>query len=158
MVSEIKLQDDDYAVGIVGAICGLAGVPSYVDDLQADLRANGVIAAVNDHDTPRLFDWLMSILSYQGIANRIVEDFIQQHGNVTWSDIEQALAASPTCPKLDGYWRFHGCQYHKTSGTCAEPDHTAACPLPRHPLRNGRLNQTDTVCFCLFAMSQAATL
>jgi hypothetical protein len=84
----------------------------------------------------------MSILSFQGIANRIVEDFIQRHGNVTWFDIEQALAASPTCPKLAGYWRFHDCRYHKTSGTCAEPDHIAACPLPGHPLRNGRLNQT----------------
>ena len=50
--------------------------------------------------------------------------------------------ASPSCPKLKGYWRFQGCHYHKTSGTCAEPDHIADCPLPTHRLRNGRLNQT----------------
>jgi hypothetical protein len=49
----------------------------------------------------------MSILSFQGIANRIVEDFIERHGNVTWSDIEQSLAAAPEYAKLGGYWRFH---------------------------------------------------
>ena len=134
-------RDYEYAVNLVHSICCLAGVPSYVDDLRADLRYNGVVAAVNDHDTARLFDWLMSVLSFQGIANRVAEDFIYKHGNVGWSDIEQTLAASPSCPKLVGYWLFHDCRYHKTSGTCAEPDHFKACPLPRHPLRNGHLNQ-----------------
>ena len=134
-------RDYEYAVNLVHSICCLAGVPSYVDDLRADLRDNGVLVAVNDHDTARLFDWLMSVLSFQGIADRVAQDFIDRHGNVTWSAIEQALAASPSCPKLGGYWLFHDCRYYKTSGTCAEPDHIAACPLPRHPLRNGHLNQ-----------------
>ncbi len=31
--------------------------------------------------------------------------------------------------------------YGKTSGTCAEPNHIATCPLPTHQLRNGHLNQ-----------------
>jgi hypothetical protein len=141
MISNHQLQDDDYPVGIVRAICGLAGVPSYVDDLRADLRANGVVAAVNDHDTPRLFDWLMSVVSFQGIADRVAEDFMAEHGNVGWSDIEQALAASASCPKLGGYWLFHGCRYRKTAGTCSEPDHRRTCPLPGHPLRNGHLSQ-----------------
>jgi hypothetical protein len=132
----------EYAVDLVHSICCLAGVPSYLDDLRADLRDNGVLVAVNDHDTARLFDWLMSILSFQGIADRVAEDFIYKHGNVGWSDIEQTLAVSPSCPKLGGYWLFHDCRYHKTSAICTEPDHFAACPLPRHPLRNGRLNQT----------------
>jgi hypothetical protein len=134
-------HDYEYAVNLVHSVCCLAGVPSYVDDLRSDLRDNGVLVAVNDHDTARLFDWLMSVLSYQGIADRVAEDFIYKHGNVRWSDIEQALAASPPCPKLGGYWLFHDCRYYKTAGTCAEPDHIAACPLPRHPLRNGHLNQ-----------------
>ena len=134
-------RDYEYAVNVVHSICCLTGVPSYVDDLRADLRESGVLAAVNDHDTARLFDWLMSILSFQGIANRVAEDFIHKHGNVGWSNIEQALAASPSCPKLGGYWLFHDCRYHKTSGTCAEPDLIAACPLPCHPLRTGHLNQ-----------------
>jgi hypothetical protein len=135
-------RDYEYAVNLVHSICCLAGVPSYLDDLRADLRHNGVVAAVNDHDTARLFDWLMSVLSFQGIADRVAQDFIDRHGNVTWPAIEQALASSPPCPKLGGYWLFHDCRYYKTAGTCAEPDHIAACPLPCHPLRNGHLNQT----------------
>src|SRR6516162_3863105 len=142
MASKAELHDEDYAVGIVRSVCILAGVPSYVDDLRAQLRQGGVLEAVRDRDTPRLFDWLMSILSFQGIADRVVEDFIDKNGNVTWSDIEQSLATWPTCAKLGGYWLFHGCRYHKLAGACAEPIHITACPLPLHPLRNGRLNQT----------------
>ena len=64
-----------------------------------------------------------------------------QHGTVRWSDIAEALSRRPSCPKLGGYWRFYDCRYHKGSDTCSEPGHIDACPLPRHPLRNGRLNQ-----------------
>src|SRR4029079_4224540 len=64
-----------------------------------------------------------------------------QHGSVGWSDIAEALSRSPSCPKLGGYWRFYDCRYHKGSATCSESGHIAACPLPCHPLRNGRLNQ-----------------
>ena len=60
---------------------------------------------------------------------------------VRWADVN-ATWPGPACPKLKGYWQFHGCRYHKTSRTCAEPDHIAQCPLPTHHLRNGRLNQT----------------
>jgi hypothetical protein len=142
MTHKPENRDYEYAVNLVHSICCLAGVPSYLDDLRADLRDNGVLAAVNDHDTPRLFDWLMSVLSFQGIADRVAQDFIDRHGNVTWSAVAQALAASPSCSKLGGYWLFYDCRYYKTAGTCAEPDHIAACPLPCHPLRNGHINQT----------------
>ena len=64
-----------------------------------------------------------------------------QHGTVRLSDIADALSQRPSCPKLGGYWRFYDCRYHKGSNTCSEPGHIDACPLPRHPLRNGRLNQ-----------------
>jgi hypothetical protein len=94
MSAKPENREYGYAVNLVHSVCCLAGVPSYVDDLRADLRDKGVLAAVNNHDTARLFDWLMSILSFQGIANRVAEDFIYKHGNVGWSDIEQALAAS----------------------------------------------------------------
>jgi hypothetical protein len=137
MTDKPENRDYEYAVNLVHSICCLAGVPSYLDDLRADLRDNGVVVAVNDHDTARLFDWLMSVLSFQGIADRVAQDFIDRHGNVTWPAIEQTLAASPSCPKLGGYWLFHDCRYHKTAATCAEPDHFKACPLPRHlPVRS----------------------
>jgi len=64
-----------------------------------------------------------------------------EHGSVRWADIADGLSRRASCPKLAGYWRFYSCRYHKGSGTCAEPGHIDGCPLPRHPLRNGRLNQ-----------------
>jgi hypothetical protein len=130
-----------YAVKIVHATCCLAGPASYLAGLRADLREHGVIRAVRDHDTPALFDWLTEILSFQGISDAVALGYIAEHGSVRWADIAEALAGRPSCPKLGGYWRFYDCQYHKGSGMCSEPSHIDGCPLPRHPLRNGRLNQ-----------------
>ena len=67
-----------------------------------------------------------------------------RHENLTASGLTVScggVAAGPTCPKLQSYWHFHGCRYDKISRTCSEPDHIDGCPLPTHPLRNGRLNQ-----------------
>jgi hypothetical protein len=117
-----------------------------------------VFRAIADHDTPRLFDWLMLKMSYQGIADQIAESYIAQHGNVRWRDIERLLAKSPTCPKLSGYWLFHGCRYQKGSVTCAEPGHLAGRPLPSHPLRNGNLNNLPIRFDFGFEMSPMAIL
>jgi hypothetical protein len=130
-----------YAVQMVHATCCLAGSASYLADIREDLRHHGIIRAVRDHDTPALFDWLIKTLSFQGISDTVAAGYIAEHGSVRWSEIAQALSASPSCPKLDGYWRFYDCRYHKGSHTCSEPADIEACPLPRHPLRNGRLNQ-----------------
>jgi hypothetical protein len=130
-----------YAVELVHATCCLAGSASYLDDVRADLRDSGIIRAIRDHDTPALFDWLVGMLSYQGISDAVAAGYIAQHGSVRWADVAECLSRTPSCPKLAGYWRFTDCRYHKGSGTCAEPSHIGGCPLPRHPLRNGRLNQ-----------------
>jgi len=82
------------------------------------------------------------VLSYQGISDRVVSAYIEQHGSVTWNEIEKALSRGPTCSKLRSYWHFNGCGYAKGLGNCARPDHYDRCPLPKHRLRNGRLNQT----------------
>jgi hypothetical protein len=81
------------------------------------------------------------VLSFQGISDSVAAGYIAQHGNVRRADVADVLARTPSCPKLAGYWAFYDCRYHKGSGTCAEPRHIDGCPLPRHPLRNGRLNQ-----------------
>ena len=132
----------DHGVQLVHATSCLAGSASFLDDVRAELRDRGVIRAVSDHDTPALFDWLIEALSFQGISDSIASEYMAQHGGVRWSDIAEAVALRPSCPKLGGYWRFHDCRYQKGSKTCSEPGHFDACPLPRHPLRNGRLNQT----------------
>jgi hypothetical protein len=130
-----------YAVQLVHATCCLAGSGSYLDDIRADLRDCGIVRAIKDCDTPTLFDWLVGMLSFQGISDAVAAGYIAEHGNVRWSDIADALLRTPSCPKLAGYWRFYDCRYHKGSDTCAEPGHIGGCPLPLHPLRNGRLNQ-----------------
>ena len=93
-------------------------------------------------NTAAVFDWLIAALSYQGIADQIAYDYMEQHGYVQWDDINQKLSQGATCPKLKSYWHFHGCHYTKFRQTCTEPDHISRCPLPTHDLRNGRLNQT----------------
>jgi len=130
-----------YANKIVHSICCLAGSPAYIDDIRANLGDLGIIRAIRDHDTPALFDWLIGELSFQGISDAVALGYMADHGNARWGDIADALSRNPSCPKLGGYWRFYDCRYHKGSKTCSEPGHVEACPLPRHSLRNGRLNQ-----------------
>ena len=130
-----------YAVKCVHAVCCLAGSPSYIDDLRDGLRDRGIIKAIKTHDTATLFDWLIEIFSLQGISDAVAFDYIAVHGNVRWSDVANDLSQTPSCPKLEGYWRFYDCQYTKGTASCSELSHIGACPLPRHPLRNGRLNQ-----------------
>src|SRR6266576_3283818 len=137
----LNSADRNYAVNLVRATCRIAGSPSYLDDLRTDLRNRGVAKAVERHDTAAIFDWLVEILSFQGVSDTVAAGYMRQHGLATWRKIEKNLGKSPSCPKLKSYWHFEGCRYHKSSGTCAEPDHFSACPLPTHRLRNGGLNQ-----------------
>jgi hypothetical protein len=131
----------DHAVRLIHAICGLAGSPTWIDDIRADLAADKVRAAIRHRDSAALFDWLMAALSYQGIADAVAYDYMAKHGRAAWHDIDQKLGRGVSCPKLQSYWHFHGCRYKKASATCAEPDAISGCPLPSHDLRNGHLNQ-----------------
>ena len=130
-----------YAYNLVHEICCLAGPPSFLDDLRREIGRSGVRRAVKDRDTPALFDWLIEILSFQGISNSVASGFIARNGSVRWADIAETLATPPSCSKLHGYWLFDECKYRKAAETCAQPSEIDDCPLPRHPLRNGRLNQ-----------------
>jgi hypothetical protein len=112
-----------------------------IDDIRAEFKADKVRAAIRRHETGPVFNWLTTALSYQGIADQVAFDYMQEHGRVTWADIEAKLAQGPCCPKLRSYWHFHDCRYQKNNRTCAEPDHLGQCPLPSHDLRNGHLNQ-----------------
>ncbi len=136
-----KTSAIDHAVRVVHSVCCLAGSASLIDDIRAELRADGIATAIRRHDTAALFDWLVGALSYQGVSNQVAAEYMERHGSATWADIDAKLANSPTCPKLKSYWHFHGCWFDKISRTCSEPDHIDGCPLPTHDLRNGRLNQ-----------------
>ena len=84
----------------------------------------------------------MPALSYQGVSDAIAWTYMDHHGTVSFADVAAGLAERPSCPKLKSHWHFEGCGYAKQAFGCHEPDHLEACPLPRHDLRNGRLNQT----------------
>ena len=127
---------------LVRRICQIAGAPDLIDDSRVGLAQHGVIAAIRRHDTPLIFEWLVNGFSYQGVSDRIAESYMERHGRVRWHDIAKALTDQPSCPKLTCYWAFEGCGYRKGSGLCANPEDQPGCPLPRHDLRNGRLNQT----------------
>ena len=131
-----------YARSIVKRVCKIAGNVTCIDDLQHEAFETGLVAAVETGDTPVIFDWLMHVVSHQGISDAVADGFIDRHGNVTWAEISGALGTDRGCQKLRGYWAFTRCLYHRSSQTCAEPTNFGTCPLPRHQLRNGRLNQT----------------
>src|ERR1019366_3955221 len=140
----LAVRSDGYAYAhrIIHIVCCLAGSASFVDDARDNLVSEGVLGAIEAHNTPVLFDWMVCAFSFQGIADAIAADYMDKHGAVTWDAIAAALDAGPACPKLQSYWQFHDCGYRKGSGTCNAPELLSACPLPKHPLRNGRLNQT----------------
>src|SRR3984893_10164900 len=125
----------NHAVRLIHAVCGLAGSPSLLDEIRADLRAERVRAAIRHHNTAAVFDWLMAGLSYQGISNQVAHDYMERHGRATWRDIEQKLG--PVCggPILKSYWHCHDGRYDKVGRPGAEPDQIAGCPLPSQDLR-----------------------
>jgi hypothetical protein len=137
---QFSSTDRDYAVRLLHRVCCLAGDPEFLARRRSGGR-NSIVAAIERHDSARIFNWLMQALSYQGIADRIAHDYMQRHGSARWASIKASLARKPSCPKLRGYWAFYDCRYRKATKTCAEPRHMTACPLPRLPLRNGHLNQ-----------------
>jgi hypothetical protein len=132
----------NHAVQLIHAVCGLAGSPALIDEIRAELRADKVRAAIRNRETAPVFDWLMAAVSYQGISNEVAYEYMEKHGRATWRHVKHGLDRGANCPKLKSYWHFHDCRYDKISRTCAEPDHISRCPLPKHDLRNGRLNQT----------------
>lgn len=131
----------NHVVRLIHAVCGLAGSPNLIDEIRAELRADKVRAAIRNRHIGPVFDWLIAAVSYQGISDQVAHEYMEKHGRATWRQIEQGLDRSASCPKLKSYWHFHDCRYDKISRTCAEPDHIRCCPLPKHDLRNGRLNQ-----------------
>lgn len=131
----------DHLVVLIDTVCLIAGSEHLIGD-RSDEPTQRLRAAIAGHDTALLFERLLEAVSMQGISDHVAYTYMERHGRVTWCDIERAMACPGSCPKLTSYWALHGCGHEKTSGMCAEPHHVGSCPLPRHDLRNGRLNQT----------------
>lgn len=127
---------------LLTAVCQLAGSISFLAEIDDEFRAAGLDEAIAKHSTAPIFDWLINVLSFQGISDRVARDYAAKHGRATWAQLDQSFKDPAKCPKLRSYWQYSGCRYDKTSQTCGEPEHFDACSLPRLRLRNGRLNQT----------------
>src|SRR5215204_5043402 len=106
-----------YAAELILQTCHASPDPFYLRRLRTNLTRTGIKAAVSTHDTPVLFGWLMEMLSYQGVSDAVAWTYMEQHGRITWADIEAALQHSPPCPKLKDYTALSGCGYSKGSRT-----------------------------------------
>src|SRR5215213_3025829 len=112
-----------YATDLILQTCRASPDPFYLRRLRTDLTRTGIKAAVASHDTPVLFGWLMDLLSYQGVSDAVAWTYMEQHGHITWADIQAALNQTPPCPKLKGYTGLSGCRYSKGRGTCGSVVH-----------------------------------
>ena len=101
-----KTSAIDHAVRVVHCVCCLAGSASLIDDVRAELRADGIATAIRRHDTATLFDWLVAALSYQGISNQVAAEYMEQHGSATWADIDQKAGQGITCPNSQATGTF----------------------------------------------------
>jgi hypothetical protein len=102
---QLSSADRDYAVRLLHRVCCLAGDPKFLARRRSGGR-NSIAAAIERHDSARIFNWLVQALSYQGIADHIAHDYMQRHGRARWAGITASLARNPSCPKLRGYWAF----------------------------------------------------
>jgi hypothetical protein len=128
------------AVELVRSICSLAGSKTLTAGAD-DHSTRQLRAAIVRRDTPFLYEHLMEALSFQGVSDEVAFTYMARHGRVRWRDVERTMKGTTPCPLLTSYWSYHRCGYAKISHTCAEADRLVGCGVPRHHLRNGRLNQ-----------------
>lgn len=130
----------NWALGVIEPALLLSD-PDFLDEIRSSLAEQGVVCAVGMRDSAAIYDWLLGVMQFQGISDANAATFTENHGPVTWAEIASALADEVPCHRLRSYWNFEGCGYRKLSWSCAEPHLLPSCPLPIHPLRNGRLSQ-----------------
>ena len=118
----------------------VASLGQLVSRRHSRRAAAASVAPSGTHDTPVLFDWLVEALSFQGISDRSLLG--------TWSTTaasagrgSASAVAKPVVPEAGRVLAVLRLPIPQGVRTCSEPGHFDACPLPRHPLRNGHLNQ-----------------
>jgi len=133
-------EDLDYAISIVETVTWLAGRPDYFDELgEGDVDLD-LTTSSGRRASAKIFECLAAALSYQGVSDTAARSYMEAHERPAWRKISQGVR-SADCPLLQSHWHFHGCGYRKAAGTCAKPQLVETCPLPKHELRNGNLNQ-----------------
>jgi hypothetical protein len=133
-------RDFAYAVSVVETVAWLAGRTDYLDELgdaAAELDLSGTTRSAR---SAKVFEWLATALSYQGISDAVARSYMAKHEHPRWRNIAHGVK-NGTCPLLHSYWHFHSCGYRKGAQICARPNLLESCPLPRHEFRKGNLNQ-----------------
>jgi hypothetical protein len=133
-------RDWNYALNMIETICWLAGPANHLDTLRETIGELGLYEGSRAEWSARLFAWLVAELSYQGISDQAARAYMARHGIPGRRSIAAGLKAAK-CPLLASFWDFHGCGYRKIAHTYAFPPLLEQCPLPKHRLRNGSLNQ-----------------
>ena len=88
-------------LSLLVSLCRLAANHSYFTSLHHRLAQRGIVAAVQAHDTPPLFCWLVEVLSLQGISDAAAFTFMDQHGRARWEDVARGLQNQPPLPEAD---------------------------------------------------------
>jgi hypothetical protein len=128
---------------IVTRVCARYGDRAFVQTTGQWLAREGVVQAVRDHDTARIYEFLMDCFNYQGVSDSVASGYLEQHGRISYETVQRSLTPGASlCPKLSGFDAFEGCGYVKSQQRCNNSAAFAQCPLPRHDFRKGALNQS----------------
>jgi hypothetical protein len=133
-------RDLAYAVSMVETVTWLAGRTDYLDELDETATEIDLSGTTGSARSAKVFQWLATALSYQGISDAVARTYMAEHEAPAWWTVAAGVK-NASCPLLRSYWHFHGCGYRKGEGTCAKPHLMRTCSLPRHEFRNGNLNQ-----------------
>lgn len=129
------------ATALTRTVCAVAGARNIISDASTSLADAGVTRAIQRRDDALIFDWLFDAVSYQGVSDAAAATYIAEHGALRARQLRHMLKQQPSCPKLESYWQYTDCGYRKNKATCNGFEHFQHCPVPRHDLRNGSLNQ-----------------
>jgi len=127
---------------IVTRVCVAYGDAAFVRTTSLRLAREGMVRAVREHDDAGIYEYLMDCFNYQGVSNSAASGYLEQHGSINYDDVRHLLVSGAAlCPKLSGFAAFEGCGFVKSRQSCNNPAAFAQCPLPKHDLRKGALNQ-----------------
>jgi hypothetical protein len=65
-----------------------------VAGLHDQLQREGLAWAVETHNTPELYEWLLTVLSFQGVSDSAARTYMREHGTPSWEQMESLLAES----------------------------------------------------------------
>jgi hypothetical protein len=77
-------EELEHAVRLIRQVCRLSRSTNLIAETRTSLRAEGINSAIRRHDSAALFDWLITMLSYRGISDRVAADYLERYGQATW--------------------------------------------------------------------------